>query len=237
MRLATVVSQAPGDSMASCCWRGHGVPAGVGLLDGVLGLGQGAEEPVGEVDQLTPLAHDRAQARVGLVGHRRSRSWPSLVAGRCRWSLSLHRFDETARANCEVRASPHISAGLRRRTRYEPILHHHPSQEDPMQGLPAIADRVEIEALRGEFTDAAMMRDRRPPRVAVHAGRRAADARTSPSNWSAGRRSAPAASGCRASGTSSCRTTHPGTIRSTATPRPAVPTSRSSSAPATAVRA
>ena len=44
---------------------GHGVPAGVGLLDDVLGLGQGAEEPVREIDQLTPLAHDRAQARIG----------------------------------------------------------------------------------------------------------------------------------------------------------------------------
>jgi hypothetical protein len=33
-----------------------------------------------------------------------------------------------------------------------------------MSGFQAIADRVEIEALRGEFTDAAMMRDR--PRLA-----------------------------------------------------------------------
>ena len=33
-----------------------------------------------------------------------------------------------------------------------------------MSDLQAIADRVEIEALRGEFTDAAMMRDR--PRLA-----------------------------------------------------------------------
>ncbi len=39
--------------------RGHGVPAGVGLLDGILSLGQGAQEPVSEIDQLTPLAHDR----------------------------------------------------------------------------------------------------------------------------------------------------------------------------------
>ena len=65
MRLATVVSQAPGDSIASCCSLGHGVPAGVGLLHGILGIGQRAQQPVGEVDQLTPLAHDRAQARVG----------------------------------------------------------------------------------------------------------------------------------------------------------------------------
>src|SRR5215470_14209211 len=32
-------------------------------------------------------------------------------------------------------------------------------KERPMSGFQAIADRVEIEALRGEFTDAAMMRD------------------------------------------------------------------------------
>jgi len=44
---------------------GHGVPAGVGLLDDVLGIGQGAEQPVGEVDQLTSLAHDRVQAGIG----------------------------------------------------------------------------------------------------------------------------------------------------------------------------
>ena len=50
---------------------GHGVPAGVGLLHGILGLGQGAQQPVGEIDQLTPLAHDRVQARVGPAV-----SWP-----------------------------------------------------------------------------------------------------------------------------------------------------------------
>src|SRR5258706_12115944 len=34
------------------------------------------------------------------------------------------------------------------------------TRRKPMSDLQAIADRVEIEALRGEFTDAAMMRDR-----------------------------------------------------------------------------
>src|SRR5215218_2116191 len=33
------------------------------------------------------------------------------------------------------------------------------TRRKPMSNLQAIADRVEIEALRGEFTDAAMMRD------------------------------------------------------------------------------
>src|SRR6202041_1922866 len=33
------------------------------------------------------------------------------------------------------------------------------TKEDPMSDLQAIADRVEIEALRGEFTDAVMMHD------------------------------------------------------------------------------
>ena len=86
MRLATVVSQAPGDSMASCCCAGHGVPAGVGLLDDVLGVGQRAEQPVGEIDQLTPLAHDRAQARieppspVRMVGHRVADSLSHLLS-------------------------------------------------------------------------------------------------------------------------------------------------------------
>jgi hypothetical protein len=44
---------------------GHGVPARVGLLDGVLGVGQRTQQPVGEIDQPPPLAHDRAQARIG----------------------------------------------------------------------------------------------------------------------------------------------------------------------------
>jgi ketosteroid isomerase-like protein len=35
-----------------------------------------------------------------------------------------------------------------------------PMREEPMSDFQAIADRVEIEALRGEFTDAVMMRDR-----------------------------------------------------------------------------
>jgi hypothetical protein len=44
---------------------GHGVPAGVGLLHRILGLGEGAEEPVRQIDQMAPLAHDRVQARIG----------------------------------------------------------------------------------------------------------------------------------------------------------------------------
>jgi ketosteroid isomerase-like protein len=35
----------------------------------------------------------------------------------------------------------------------------HRRKADPMSDLQAIADRVEIEALRGEFTDAVMMHD------------------------------------------------------------------------------
>jgi hypothetical protein len=46
---------------------GHGVPAGVGLLDDIFGIGQGAKQPVSEIEQLTPLAHDRAQVRAGLL--------------------------------------------------------------------------------------------------------------------------------------------------------------------------
>ena len=38
--------------------------AGVGLLDHVLGVGQGAEESVCEIDELAPLTHDHAQARI-----------------------------------------------------------------------------------------------------------------------------------------------------------------------------
>src|ERR1700691_373800 len=44
---------------------GHGVPAGVGLLRRVLGLGGRAQQPVGDIDQPRPLAHDRARFRLG----------------------------------------------------------------------------------------------------------------------------------------------------------------------------
>src|SRR5262249_51854324 len=63
----------------------------------------------------------------------------------------------------ECDAAPHIPGGcvvvLLRPT-------HHPASRklnggrEPMNDFQEIADRVEIEALRGEFTDAAMMRDR-----------------------------------------------------------------------------
>jgi hypothetical protein len=60
----------------------QGVPAGVGLLDGVLGLGEGSQQPVAEVDQMAALAEDR-------VGHRCSRPFvasPSLTRQRAETS-------------------------------------------------------------------------------------------------------------------------------------------------------
>ncbi len=58
-------------------------------------------------------------------------------------------------------AGPDKRSGGRLKTEEDP-LDWRPirSREEPMSDLQAIADRVEIEALRGEFTDAAMMRDR-----------------------------------------------------------------------------
>ena len=82
-----------------------------------------------------------------------------------------------------------------------------------MRDLEVIADRVEIEALRGEFTDAAMMRDYGRLACAVHGRRRAADARTPASSWPGGRRSAPGVSGYPRSVDLFVQTTHPGTIR------------------------
>ena len=46
-----------------------------------------------------------------------------------------------------------------------------------MSDLQAIADRVEIEALRGEFTDAGMMCDYDRLASAFHTGRRVANSR------------------------------------------------------------
>ena len=84
---------------------GHGVPAGVGLLDGILSLGQGAQQPVGEIDQLAPLAHDRAQARVGPAV-----SWPGSGAhagGLPRSQSALTTSTSTAHRN--VRLARHLT--------------------------------------------------------------------------------------------------------------------------------
>jgi ketosteroid isomerase-like protein len=104
-----------------------------------------------------------------------------------------------------------------------------------MSDFQAIADRVEIEALRGELADAGMMRDydrgaslftpdgvvRIPHIGAELAGREEI---------------APGSSGCRACWITSCRPRTRAPSSWTATPRPAVPTSKSSPAPATAAR-
>ena len=94
MRLATFVSQAPGGLDGLLLLLGHGIPAGVGLLHDIFGVCQGSEESVGEIDQLPPLAHDRAQAWVepavswlGLAGHGVDDS----LGGIC-----PHHYDETA---------------------------------------------------------------------------------------------------------------------------------------------
>ncbi len=71
-------------------WLAHRVPAGVGLLDRVLGVGERAEQPVGEIDQLPPLADHRTERGVGSTGHVAP---PSSVV------VQLHRSDETAPPN------------------------------------------------------------------------------------------------------------------------------------------
>jgi ketosteroid isomerase-like protein/predicted enzyme related to lactoylglutathione lyase len=73
--------------------------------------------------------------------------WNSLNA-RLNAPAGLHvtifeEHDQSAARKTEGRAASHIGT----------------DEEEPMSALQAIADRVEIEALRGEFTDAAMMRD------------------------------------------------------------------------------
>jgi hypothetical protein len=81
-------------------------------------------------------------------------------------------------------------------------------QRKPMSDLQAIADRVEIEALRGEFTDAAMMRDydRFASLFTPDGAVRIPDicrARRP------GGRFAPGSSGCRLSTTTSCKPRSP----------------------------
>jgi hypothetical protein len=74
-----------------------------------------------------------------------------------------------------------------------------------MSDFQAIADRVEIEALRGEFTDAVMMRDYDRGASLFTPDGVVRMPNVPSSSWVANR-SAPGASGCRACGTTSCRT-------------------------------
>src|SRR5262249_30788992 len=82
--------------------RGHGVPADVGLLDGILSLGQGAQEPVRQIDQSAALAHDRGQTWVGLAVS--SPDWR--VHGGLRLPSSHLRSPvrRDGRANCDIDA-------------------------------------------------------------------------------------------------------------------------------------
>ena len=50
----------------SLLWRGQRVPPGVGLLHCVFGVGERPQHSVGDVEQLVPLAHDRAESRIRL---------------------------------------------------------------------------------------------------------------------------------------------------------------------------
>ncbi len=100
---------------------GHAVPAGVGLLYRILGLGQGAEEPVREIDQLTPLAHDRAQARIGPAV-----SWLGLGGHGAGYSVGRicpHQFDET----------PHRTVRLARRLTFRGGVSSYCSEEHTIQ--------------------------------------------------------------------------------------------------------
>ena len=94
-RLATVVNQAPGDSIARCSSGGERVPTRVRLLHGVLGLGQRTEQPVADVEQVATFVHHRAVVIgvLGRVGH--------VVA-----SL-VHLFDEPGPQN--VRSGPDLT--------------------------------------------------------------------------------------------------------------------------------
>jgi len=95
------------------------------------------------------------------------------------------------------------------------------------------AGHFEIEALRGEFTDAAMMRRLGRLRVAVHTGRRAADAHIDEEFVSREEIRA-AIEGLQGISDDVVQTQHPARSSSRATPRSAVHTSQSSGACATA---
>ena len=99
----------PNDQQTAAGLRGirRALPAGVGLLHGILGIGQGAQQPVGQIDQLTPLADGRP-------GPGRPPPGPDEVlmvssASRCRLCSQPVRRDSAPK--CDVAASPDIPAG------------------------------------------------------------------------------------------------------------------------------
>jgi hypothetical protein len=131
--------------------------------------------------------------------------------------------------DCRRRNRPGMSPPLRRARAGAPGGHRPADTSgqagrNPMSDLQAIADRVEIEALRGEFTDAVMMRDY--DRVAsLFTPDGALRMPNVPSIWPAGRRSAPGVTGRWPCGITSCRPPTRARSSSTATPRPAAPAS------------
>jgi hypothetical protein len=99
---------------------GHGIPAGVGLLCDILSIGQGAAESVREIDQLTPLAHARAQARIQpavswlRLGDHCVADCRSYLPSRVRRDIAPNcevRVRRDIAPNCEVDASRHIPRG------------------------------------------------------------------------------------------------------------------------------
>jgi ketosteroid isomerase-like protein len=92
-----------------------------------------------------------------------------------------------------------------------------------MNDLQAIADRVEIEALRGEFTDAVMTNDH-DHLASLFTPDGAVRIPSAASRPAAGRRSARSASGGWLWRTTSCKPPTRGRSGLTATPRPAAPT-------------
>src|SRR5215472_7383790 len=74
----------------------------------IFGFSQGAEEPVGEIDQLAPLARDRVHAWVGP-----GVSWPGSGGHvlRLPWSDLPSPVRQDSAPDCEAVAPPHIPGG------------------------------------------------------------------------------------------------------------------------------
>src|SRR5580704_3915945 len=97
-----------------------------------------------------------------------------------------------------------MTGSCARRDHWLRLRRHGCDKEETMSDFQAIADRVEIEALRGEFTDAVMMNDH--DRLAsLFTPDGAVRIPLGTIETAAGRRSAPSASGGRPSRTTSCK--------------------------------
>ena len=90
----------------SLLWRGQRGTTGLGLLHCILGVGERPQHSVGDVEQLVPLADDRAESRIDST----RRGSNSVVTSAAPWvSFVPSTVRRSSAPNCEVCVRPDVA--------------------------------------------------------------------------------------------------------------------------------